>query len=194
MFPLTLRAMHGMRRHPSRNSGLPSFVLLSVLALLALACFPILAQAEVQYEDEAPSVKVPPKKAVHHSEPKAKSSDAESGGSNAPGGSGGSNGGSSTGGSSSGTGDNPSTGGGSGTGQGASGNSPTGTGKGNPAGSGQSGSQVAKQEASDDSSSPVVPILIAVAVLAAISVGAVIYRQRRQDGDDGPKVSSPEPS
>ena len=34
----------------------------------------------------------------------------------------------------------------------------------------------------DDSSSPLVPILIAVAVLAAISVGAVLYRQRR--GDD----------
>lgn len=33
--------------------------------------------------------------------------------------------------------------------------------------------------ADDDSSSPLVPILIAVAVLAAISVGAVLYRQRR---------------
>jgi cobalamin biosynthesis Mg chelatase CobN len=191
MFPLTLRAMHGMRRHPSRNSGPPSFVLLSVLALLALACFPVLAQAEVQYEDEAPSVKVPPKKVAHHSEPKAKSSDAEPGG---PGGSGGSNGGSSTGGSSSGAGHNPSTGGGSGTGQGVSGNGPTGTGKGNPSNSGQPGSPTAKQEASDSSSSPLVPILIAIAVLAAISIGAVIYRQRRQDGDDGPEVSSPEPS
>lgn len=40
-------------------------------------------------------------------------------------------------------------------------------------------------------SSPVVPILIAVAVLAAISIGVVLYRQRRsgQDGSDG-RVSS----
>ncbi|HST69324.1 MAG TPA: hypothetical protein VLI94_06675 [Solirubrobacterales bacterium] len=34
--------------------------------------------------------------------------------------------------------------------------------------------------ASDDGSSPLVPILIAVAVLAAISIGAYYYRQRRQ--------------
>ena len=37
--------------------------------------------------------------------------------------------------------------------------------------------------AGDDSSSPLVPILIALAVLAAISVGAVLFRQRR--GNDG---------
>ncbi len=46
--------------------------------------------------------------------------------------------------------------------------------------------------ASDDGggSSPLVPILIAVAVLAAISIGAVIYRQRRQDsGGSGSPVS-----
>jgi cobalamin biosynthesis Mg chelatase CobN len=190
MFPLTLRAMQGMRRHPSRSSGPPSFVLLSVLALLALACFPVLAQAEVQYEDEAPSVKVPPKKTAHHSETKAKSSDAESNGSTAPGGSGGSNGGSSSGGSSSGNGNNPSTG----TGQSSSGKSPAGTGQSNSVGSVQPGEPVAKQEASDSSSSPLVPILIAIAVLAATSIGAVIYRQRRQSDDDGPKVSSPEPS
>lgn len=38
---------------------------------------------------------------------------------------------------------------------------------------------------SDDGSSPLVPILIAVAVLGAISVGAVLYRQRRGSGDGG---------
>jgi cobalamin biosynthesis Mg chelatase CobN len=39
-------------------------------------------------------------------------------------------------------------------------------------------------------SSPLVPILIAVAVLAAISIGAVIYRQRRQgNGGSGSPVS-----
>ncbi len=36
--------------------------------------------------------------------------------------------------------------------------------------------------AGDGSSSPLVPILIAIAVLAAISVGAVLYRQRRGSG------------
>ena len=44
-------------------------------------------------------------------------------------------------------------------------------------------------------SSPVVPILIAVVVLAAISIGVVLYRQRKsgQDGSDG-RVSSPNAS
>lgn len=44
---------------------------------------------------------------------------------------------------------------------------------------------------SDDSSSPLVPILIAVAILAAISIGAYYYRQRRQDPDSpvSPKAS-----
>jgi cobalamin biosynthesis Mg chelatase CobN len=46
-------------------------------------------------------------------------------------------------------------------------------------------------------SSPIVPILIAVAVLAAISIGVVLYRQRK--GDSGPgssdrRVSSPNAS
>jgi len=43
---------------------------------------------------------------------------------------------------------------------------------------------------SDDGSSPLVPILIAVAVLAAISVGTVLYRQRRgSDGGFSPNAS-----
>jgi len=43
-------------------------------------------------------------------------------------------------------------------------------------------------------SSPVVPILIAVVVLAAISIGVVIYRQRKGgSGQDG-RVSSPNAS
>ncbi|HEX5989495.1 MAG TPA: hypothetical protein VFY75_04700 [Solirubrobacterales bacterium] len=46
---------------------------------------------------------------------------------------------------------------------------------------------------SDDGSSPLVPILIAIAVLAAISIGAFLYRQRRQ-GDPGSRVSPPEAS
>jgi len=44
---------------------------------------------------------------------------------------------------------------------------------------------------SSGGSSPVVPILIAVVVLAAISIGVVLYRQRKsgQGGSDG-RVSS----
>lgn len=42
---------------------------------------------------------------------------------------------------------------------------------------------------SDGGSSPLVPILIAVALLAAISIGYFIYRQRRQG--PGSPVSSP---
>jgi len=34
---------------------------------------------------------------------------------------------------------------------------------------------------SDDGPSPLVPILIAIALLAAISIGSYLYRQRRQD-------------
>lgn len=49
---------------------------------------------------------------------------------------------------------------------------------------------------SSGGSSPVVPILIAVAILAAISIGVVLYRQRK--GDSGPgsdrRVSSPNAS
>jgi cobalamin biosynthesis Mg chelatase CobN len=59
------------------------------------------------------------------------------------------------------------------------------TASGNPASSSSSGG-----------SSPIVPILIAVAVLAAISIGVVLYRQRK--GDSGPgsdrHVSSPNAS
>lgn len=52
----------------------------------------------------------------------------------------------------------------------------------------QQGKNVAE---SSGGSSPVVPILIAVVVLAAISIGVVLYRQRKSDqgGSDG-RVSS----
>jgi cobalamin biosynthesis Mg chelatase CobN len=56
----------------------------------------------------------------------------------------------------------------------------------------QQGQNVAE---SSGGSSPVVPILIAVVVLAAISIGVVLYRQRKssQDGSDG-RASSPSAS
>jgi hypothetical protein len=43
---------------------------------------------------------------------------------------------------------------------------------------------------SDDGSSPLAAILIAVAVLAAISIGVVVMRQRRRD-EAGPDAGSP---
>jgi cobalamin biosynthesis Mg chelatase CobN len=43
-------------------------------------------------------------------------------------------------------------------------------------------------------SSPVVPILIAVVVLAAISIGVVLYRQRKSGQGPDPRVSSPNAS
>ena len=47
-------------------------------------------------------------------------------------------------------------------------------------------------ETDDGGSSPLVPILIAVAVLAAISIGYFLYRQRKQGPDSpGSSVSSP---
>jgi cobalamin biosynthesis Mg chelatase CobN len=59
-------------------------------------------------------------------------------------------------------------------------------------GSTQQGKNVAQ---SSGGSSPVVPILIAVVVLAAISIGVVLYRQRKSDqgGSDG-RASSPSAS
>jgi cobalamin biosynthesis Mg chelatase CobN len=50
-------------------------------------------------------------------------------------------------------------------------------------GSTQPGQNAASK--SDGGSSPVVPILIAVVVLAAISIGVVLYRQRKSEDQDG---------
>lgn len=76
------------------------------------------------------------------------------------------------------------------------GGSAGGTGKGSEGLGGEqevsSGSQSGKPVShSSGGSSPLVPILIAVAVLAAISIGAVIYRQRRQDGGGSGSPVSP---
>jgi cobalamin biosynthesis Mg chelatase CobN len=177
-------------RRPGRSSAPTFFSLLSVLALLALASFPVLAQAEdsssIQYQDAPPSIKVPGQKKSHPSEPGNPSSEAQGEASSAPGAGGtgpngsGGGGGSSSNNASSG---NPSTGNGTTPGQANSGNGSTagqiGVGPGTATGSPTSSTT------SDGGSSPLVPILIAIAVLAAISVGAVLYRQRRQRGDAG---------
>lgn len=166
-----------------------------MLAVLAIACFPGLAQAEdnsgIQYETDVPTVpkdessNIPSKNksggtnAPSESEPEASKSDTPGGA--VPGGS-----------------DDSGQGGG------------TPSGQGNQAGGGdgqkgQNGSQnsggnikaaeslpLTAAETDDGGSSPLVPILIAVAVLAAISIGYFLYRQRKQGPDSpGSSVSSP---
>jgi len=193
--------MFQTRHHPSRSSAPNVFSLLSVLALLALASFPVLAQAEdsssVQYQEAPPEITVPGNtKKAHKSQPGKNTSEAEGNASNAPGGGGGSggsngpggNGGSPSNGSSAG---NPSTGVGSGSGQSSPGNGSTGT----QAGSGSGATTGNPASASSSGgSSPLVPILIAIAVLAAISIAAVMYRQRRQGDDAGGSTVSPKAS
>jgi cobalamin biosynthesis Mg chelatase CobN len=155
-----------------------------VLALLAFACAPALAQAETVYETPETNLpgetKTPPPK---HKNPISKESSPKAHTSGkTPDGDGGSGseesesqGGASTG--------NPSSPGGGGEAQGKDGDGAK-LANNEPGGSVQDAKPLATTTAaSDDSSSPLVPILIALAVLAAISVGAVLFRQRR--GNDG---------
>lgn len=149
-----------------------------------MACFPGLAAAEensgIQYETDVPTVpsdkgsNIPSKNSGNSPD----ESDAEASGSNSPGGAG------------SGGGDDSNTGG-TGTGQGnqaQGGNGGQASGGSKPAGGDVNGakpletvsSATGQTAADDDGSSPLVPILIAVAALAAISIGAFYYRQRRQ--------------
>jgi cobalamin biosynthesis Mg chelatase CobN len=184
--------MIGMRHPPARRAALPAFWLPLVLALLALAAFPVLSQADssgYQYTPEVPTV------TGHESSP-TKSGNAHAKGSKAGGGaqsnqsatpavpgSGSSNG--------------PNSGGGAVTGNGGQGN-PAGGSAGKPQ-SGNGGGKANLQEekpvsnpteSSDGgSSSPLVPILIVIALLAAGSIGAVVYRQRRQRPAISPKAS-----
>lgn len=194
LIPLTLRAMP--RTSPrARNSALPAVLLLSVLAVLASACSPAPALAEEasgpQYETEVPTV--PQEQGSggggHHNG----STGGGSGGSpaeisNSPGQGGG--------------GKNPGAAGGSHKGQGnqgpeSGGSNPGGGSEGAPqgkAGLGENRQLKPGENASStesESSSPLVPILIAIAVLAAISIGAFYYRQRRQGAGSSvsPKAS-----
>jgi cobalamin biosynthesis Mg chelatase CobN len=155
-----------------------------------MACFPGLAAAEensgIQYESDVPTVpedqdgsNIPSKK---HSGDSNTSDEADAGasGSNTSGGAG------------SGGGDDSGTGGGTSTGQGNQA-------QGGGGGKGADGSQAAggvgdgkalptatssavQASSEDGGSSPLVPILIAAAVLATISIGAYYYRQRRDPG------------
>lgn len=181
--PLTLRGMHGSC-HPRRRSARPGLVLVSVLALLAFACFPAASVAQgTVYEPESPTIPDTPKpKPKPTNNPDKGSSDEEAEKSDSPAGGGGSgSGGGSTGGSS------PETGSDGGTDQGSQGGGSKAGGDISQAeplntADGSGNKPVATETASDDggSSSPLVPILIAIAVLAAISIAAVVIRQRRR--------------
>jgi cobalamin biosynthesis Mg chelatase CobN len=171
--------------HPQGPSLVrPAAVLVSVLALLAFACFPVLAQAETVYTPESTTLPGggggnPPTQHKNPNSPesshKAHASSPDGGGTEQP------DEESEGGGASK---DNPST-------PGGVGNTQSKDGEGAKVANKQAGGSVQAGKplpttataADDDSSSPLVPILIAVAVLAAISVGAVLYRQRR--GGDG---------
>ncbi len=195
--------------HRQARSSARSFVLLpSVLALLALALFPVLARAESAekvYEVEVPSVQSEPSTTAHHkapthnessNNPQAHSSAAETGGGKSSGKPGAEqpeseeshkSSGAAT---SNGGGNNPPKGGGEG------GNSSKSGGNAKPEDNLSEGRAVPATEShsSGGSSSPVVPILIAVAVLAAISIGVVLYRQRKSAAGPDGHVSSPDAS
>jgi cobalamin biosynthesis Mg chelatase CobN len=168
-----------------------SSVVLSVLALLAFACSPALAQAETVYE--TPDTNLPGetgKSPSKHKNPDTPESSSKAhasqnpgdGGSGQPDESSETSSGASTG--------NPNTPGGEGGSQGKAGEGAK-AGDDTPGGSVQATVPLETSSATtDDGSSPLVPILIAVAVLAAISVGAVLYRQRRGgDGGFSPNAS-----
>jgi cobalamin biosynthesis Mg chelatase CobN len=162
---------------------------------LALLCFPVLAQAEdssgVQYSDSIPKAEGEntPTHQSHRGTPAKSSSTDQDGGASAPSSTKGSG---ASGGSSEGE-SKPSSAGG------IKDDNSDGTGQGSPGGGGQAKAQPDAQSAagtapahsSDDGSSPLIPILIAILVLAAISVGVVMYRQRRgpDAGAASPKAS-----
>ncbi len=184
---LVLGGMSG-KRHPlpARSSGRSACGLLSVFVLLAFACFPVFAQADssgVQYSDAPPDPYGGNHPTTQH-DPPAKSS-TTSGGASAPDQSGSTRSGSSESSSS----DDQSSGGvaakgnDGGTGQGSPGKGSSGKG----AGSVQQTNQPApKTSSSDGGSSPLIPILIAIAVLAALSAAAVTMRNKRQGKPGAP--------
>jgi hypothetical protein len=182
--------MTGMRRRRPESSGRLIVLLSSVLALLALACVPVFAQASVgpQYD---PAIPGPGNDKPEKEAPIAKTqADPRSGGAEAP-----ADPAPETGVSDEGSAEESSDGGaGAGSGPGKDG----GTGQGSPGkGADQGGKAGLQQTATplsdatadsdDDDSSPLLPIVVVAVVLAAITIGAVMYRQRR---DDKPSLST----
>jgi cobalamin biosynthesis Mg chelatase CobN len=177
-------------------------LLVSVIAL-ALVLFAVPAQAEectssscVQYNPSLPSAEGGHTAKPHQQTPAKASKTGDGGGTSPsnPSGSGGSNEVDETGESES----SPEKGG-------AVPGHDGGSGQGKPGGSANPGAEQTAQSPSqtasgkpashsdDGGSSPLVPILIAIAVLAAISVAVVMIRQRRQRNSGGPSAAaSPE--
>jgi hypothetical protein len=177
--------MNPTHRQGTRGSGRSPLVLLSVLALLALACFPVLAQADSGTIEYDPSL--PNDGGARQNENIAKSSESpNSGGAEAPGGGTGGGYAGQASQSSEGQGNANARNGGTGQGSPDKGNNPSGETKVQPA------APIAQStpDSSDDGSSPLVPILIALAVLAAISVAALMIRQRRQRDGSSPSLST----
>jgi cobalamin biosynthesis Mg chelatase CobN len=179
--------MLGSRRHPAHGWDRSAFVLLSVLALLAFALFPVAASADsagAEYENAVPTPYGGTHKAptvVGGGEEDGKAHASKDGGGGTGGTGPGSGGGSSEGG-------NAGTPAGQGPGEDKGGNGSTNSKHQN--GGKDAGTQVGKLTAvpessgsgeDDGGSSPVVPILIVVALLAAISVGVVVWQRRRSD-------------
>lgn len=186
----------------ARKSSRPFSAFVSLLALLAFACFPVLAQADssgIQYSDAPPTATGG--KPSQHNTP-ANSANADGGASvpahtsstpptssNPSTSSGGNGKGSSVN-------ESPSSDetGSSGSGGSGQGNPDKGSSKATANHQGDAANSATQQgrnasASSDGGSSPVLPILIAVLALAAISVGAVVIRQRRQRGGPGSPVS-----
>jgi hypothetical protein len=179
--------MTWIHRQGTRGSGRSTLLLSSVLALLALACFPVLAQAgsgTIEYDPALPGDGGP-----KQNENIAKSSESpNSGGAEAPPSTGSSEGYAGEAPQSSESEGNANAGNGGGTGQGSpdKGNKPPAEAKVQPA-----APIVTPDSASDDDgSSPLVPILIGVGVLAAISIAALTIRQRRQRDGSSPSLST----
>jgi MYXO-CTERM domain-containing protein len=173
-------------------------LLFSVLALLALLCFPIVAQADssgVQYETALPNAEGGGGRSHNEQIAESSKSPEGTGGATAPSGSGGEEAGSGSGSSMA---EGPSSGSGSKAG-GGGGNGGTQQGSPQPgankkhAAAVNPASPTASNAPSPSSggggSSPLVPILIVLGVLAAISLGAFLLRQRRSR-DTSPPLST----
>jgi cobalamin biosynthesis Mg chelatase CobN len=179
-----------MRHHPTTRSGHSFPGLLSVLVLLALACFVPMAQADssgIEYRDATPS----PTGEIPTKEAPAKISK-NKGGPQSPGDS--NNTGESEKDSS---GEEANSGGvtgpdGGGTNQGNPGSQQGNSGKLSSAGKialAKSLGKAPADEGGDSGSSPLVPILIAIAAVMAIAIAVVVIRQRRQRGGPDGHVS-----
>lgn len=175
--------MLGMRHRIRQRGGL-RLGLLSVFALSAFACFPVLAGAadssELEYRD-APPAEIEGKKRQKNRVTSPGTSDGSGQSATRPGSSDDRNAddGSSSDDSGGGKGDDDNRG------SGASQNGK----RGDEGGLATKPIDVAPTSTEDDGSSPLVPILIALAVLAAISIAAVAIRRRRE----GPGSDSPVP-